>query len=478
MTEPIVLTLERYFTTADLAEDEHPLMPFEVPAGIGRLHVRYEFDHPVSSADVGHKEGNIVCIGIFDPRGSGFLQGTGFRGWSGDARPEFAISPDEATPGYLAGPIQPGTWHVVLGLQQLHPEGCRVRVTVTLFPGQSTGEFAPPPTPRVLRSGPAWYCGDLHCHTYHSDGTAPLSDLVAAARAQGLDFLAVTEHNTISHLPELAEYMGPDLLLIPGEEITTFHGHANTWGIRGWQEFRCWTTEQMRAVREAVRDAGALFSINHPKHEGPEWEYASDLDADCVEAWQGPNWFWNFQSLAYWDGLLRAGKRVVAVGGSDKHQGPFDGTLSNYEVGTPTTWVWATELSERAILDGIRAGHVFIALDPRRPRLEMTAEAAGQTAMMGDELCLPAGSEVAFRCRVRGAAGNLLRVVTDGEVREMPVDADDFVHEWVFLATGGRSYVRAEVIEPPEVPLDEEPAALMLLALGNPIYVVTGTCQV
>jgi hypothetical protein len=472
MTGPVVFTLERYFTTADRMENEYPLLPLEVPPGIDRLHVRYEVDHSVRATDVGHKEGNVIGIGIFDPRGSSFLQGAGFRGWSGDSRPEFAIAPGEATPGYIAGPIQAGTWHILLGMHQLHPGGCHVRVTVTLFPGQATGEFASPSSPRVLRSGPAWYCGDLHCHTHHSDGTAPLADLVAAARAQGLDFLAVTEHNTVSHLPELAEYTNPDLLLIPGEEITTFHGHANTWGVRDWQEFRCWTVEQMREVREAVRAAGALFSINHPKHEGPEWEYVTDLDADCVEAWQGPNWFWNFQSLAYWDGLLRAGKRVVAVGGSDKHQGPFDGTLSNYEVGTPTTWVWAAELFERSILDGIRAGHVFISLDPRGPSLEMTAEAGGQTAMMGDELCLQASQRIAptFRCRVQGAAGNLLRVITDGEVREVPVDADDFVHEWEFVAMGDHSYVRAEVIEPPEVPLDEEPAALMLLALGNPIY--------
>jgi len=92
MTEPIVLTLERYFTTADLAEDEHPLMPFEVPAGIGRLQVRYEFDHPVSSADVGHKEGNIVCIGIFDPRGASCkgrasVGGAGTRVRSSPSRP-------------------------------------------------------------------------------------------------------------------------------------------------------------------------------------------------------------------------------------------------------------------------------------------------------------------------------------------------------------------------------------------------------
>jgi len=35
----------------------------------------------------------------------------------------------------------------------------------------------------------------------------------------------------------------------------------------------------------------------------------------------------------------------------------------------------------------------------------------------------------------------------------------------------GDTYWRAEVIEPPEAPLDQEPAALMAKALSNPIYI-------
>ena len=47
---------------------------------------------------------------------------------------------------------------------------------------------------------------------------------------------------------------------------------------------------------------------------------------------------------------------------------------------------------------------------------------------------------------------------------------DDFTHEHKVTVTGD-TYWRAEVIEPPEAPLDEEPAALMIKALGNPVYV-------
>ncbi|MEI6172006.1 MAG: PHP domain-containing protein, partial [bacterium] len=36
--------------------------------------------------------------------------------------------------------------------------------------------------------------GDLHVHTDASDGTASLEDMVAAARARGLEYIAITDH--------------------------------------------------------------------------------------------------------------------------------------------------------------------------------------------------------------------------------------------------------------------------------------------
>ncbi|WP_431803867.1 PHP domain-containing protein [Microbacterium sp. bgisy203] len=37
--------------------------------------------------------------------------------------------------------------------------------------------------------------GDLHCHTDWSDGTTPIADMVAAARALGHEYLALTDHS-------------------------------------------------------------------------------------------------------------------------------------------------------------------------------------------------------------------------------------------------------------------------------------------
>jgi hypothetical protein len=480
MTE---IVLEGHLNAEDRDGNEFPLLPFEVPPGIARLHVRYHVNRQLGGNMIGQQEGNIVDIGLFDPRGAEFLTARGFRGWSGTARQEFTIAADEATPGYLAGPVQSGVWHILLGLYQLAPEGCDYRVVITLEGMEGRGDQAPGGDSRAKEEvlnkekvGPRWYRGDLHAHTWHSDGSAPLADLVAAARAQGLDFVAVTEHNTVSHLPLLSAHSTSDLLLIPGVEISTYHGHANVWPV-DWSndrfvEFRCQTDEQMAQVREAVRARGMLFSVNHPKDGGPPWEFGALFDPDCIEVWGAPWFISNYQSLAVWDEQLRAGKRVTAVGGSDKHQGPFTGELGWYEVGTPCTWVYADALSTEAIIAGMRAGRVFISAEPSGPQVELTAEGVngGEQAMMGDELCLPSGADLRLRCRVRGGAGNLLRLISAHETREAEITAADFVYKGQVTVTDS-TYWRAEVIEPPEVPLDEEPAALMAKALSNPIYV-------
>jgi len=480
------IILKGHFDAADRGVNEFPLLPFEVPPGVTRLHVRYQVNRQLGGDKIGWQEGNIVDIGLFDPRGAEFLTAQGFRGWSGTAHQEFTIAADEATPGYLPGPVQPGTWHVVLGLYQLAPEGCDYQVMVTLE-RQETGNKETgnkKERNREVEDGPRWYRGDLHAHTWHSDGSAPLADLAAAARAQGLDFVAVTDHNTVSHLPSLSTHPIPAPLLIPGVEITTYHGHANVWPVDwpagGFVEFRCWSDEQMAQVRKTVRARGMLFSVNHPKEGGPPWEFGDLFEPDCIEVWGGPWFISNYQSLAVWDAQLRQGKRVTGVGGSDKHQGPFvhKDELGWYEIGTPCTWVYADALSVGTIIEALRAGHVFISEGPAGPRLELTAEAVHNhggsgrqaRATMGDELCLPAGASLRLRCRVQGGAGNLLRLVSAQETYEAAITGDDFTYECQVVVTGD-TYWRAEVTEPPEAPLDEEPAALMAKALGNPIYV-------
>jgi len=111
-----------HLSPQDRRASTYRLLPFDVPEGVSRLEVSYSF----SDDDPGgfmRPAGNILDIGLFDPRGSEFLCAQGFRGWSGAARRTFFIAPGEATPGYLPGPILSGGWAILLGLSRILPRG-------------------------------------------------------------------------------------------------------------------------------------------------------------------------------------------------------------------------------------------------------------------------------------------------------------------------------------------------------------------
>jgi hypothetical protein len=461
------------FTPRDKAKSDYHYLRFDVPAGTERIDVRYTYEGP-------GPEGNTIDIGLFDARGD---NADGFRGWSGGARDRFTVAEQDATPGYLPGLLPPGQWSIILGLYKIRETGCRWQVDVWLWPDASQGcGFPTVRLPRAERgqssrparssgapddSGPRWYRGDFQ--TYHSDAQGSPGDLAAVARARELDFIAVTDHNTISQVPHLRTLSGRDLLLIPGIEVTTYYGHANVWGTDRWLEFRCRTREDVEHVIEEAHQHGLLFSINHPKEGGPPWEYGFDLPFDCMEVWQGPWIMRNWESRRRWMDLLEQGRRVVAVGGSDRHQPPFYGVLGFYELGTPTTWVYADALTQEAILAGVRAGHVFISESPAGPRIELTAEANGRTAMMGDELPCREASEVLVYVRVLGASGKMLWLLTrSGLAEALLITGDDF--ECTAQIPIDAGFVWAEVVYPESEWGDLPGHAPRLAAMGNPIY--------
>ena len=485
-------TWEGRFTPEDKARSDYATVPFDLATPARQLTVRYRYaDASASPGGDAPPTQSIVDIGLFDPRGMEFPGGRGFRGWSGSARREFTVAEDWATPGYLPGPLPAGRYHVILGLYQLHPQGVDVQVTVAIEPlsparasgpdlSQNAGTEAlagPSRSASGSRPGPGWLRGDLHSHTWHSDAPGSPQTLVAEARALGLDFLAVTDHNTVSHHRELAQLTTPELILIPGQEVTTYYGHMNVWGTSRWCDFRCRTPEEMAQVIELAHRSGGVCSLNHPKPGGPPWEYGFDLPVDAMEVWHTPWPFHNPTISALWDRLLSQGRRVPGVGGSDYHC-----QLPSYTgirfLARPTTWVWAEEASVAGILAAILQGHACMSAGPSGPRLELWAEATGQRAMMGDTIHVASGEPVQWTVNVLGGAGLELRLVVDGETRcRHPVTRDE---EVVHPRLEAARYVRAELVG--DMPAEKLPAGApsnldlreWRWALSNPIYLEGG----
>ncbi|GAA4863481.1 PHP domain-containing protein [Kitasatospora terrestris] len=69
---------------------------------------------------------------------------------------------------------------------------------------------------------------DLHAHSNASDGTDSPAELVAAARAAGLDVVALTDHDTVAGYGEAtAALAGTGLTLVPGAELSCRAGEIS-----------------------------------------------------------------------------------------------------------------------------------------------------------------------------------------------------------------------------------------------------------
>lgn len=126
--------------------------------------------------------------------------------------------------------------------------------------------------PPAATSLSGWVRGDFHVHSVHSDGDSTPEEIAKAAAEEGLDFVAVTDHNTVSHVPECGVRRG--VLLLPGEGVTTYYGHMNVFNsiVSECVDFRIKGREELERLVDYVQRRGYIASVNHPKPFGPTWQ--------------------------------------------------------------------------------------------------------------------------------------------------------------------------------------------------------------
>jgi hypothetical protein len=414
------------------------VIPFQVSENIERLEIEYSYTRRLEQQSSNLRdhfsptpEINIIDIGLIAPDGSQV-------GASGSDKTRFYVSESAATPGYKARSINEGDWQIIVGAYKVAPEGVDVHYAINMVEKSL----------RLLK-------GDLHVHTVASDGVHTMEELILKAKANGLDFLAFTDHNQTISADALPHNTG--VTLIPGVEWTHYRGHANFLGVDKPYDDPFFADAEEVALQKFItaRQRGALAIVNHPYEGSSSFQFdLKSLPFDCLEVWNGPMRESNLRAVGLWQQMLMSGLRIPICGGSDYHRDtPF------IFLGGPTMCLYAMSNGTSDILAALRQGHGYLSFAPFGPQLEMTA---GES-MMGDEVDWETCREIEIK--VRGLlAGDEVRVITHaGSEALHKAETDGLINTTYKVPRPG--FARVEVAR------SFLPGLPMLPALlSNPIY--------
>jgi hypothetical protein len=343
---------------------------------------------------------NLLNLSLYDAKGS-------FVGrWDQNSERPVRISSTYSSPGFTSCKIIPGFWKVEMETHAIVTEECKYRLEISSIQ-QTNGENFSSFKKKLInsssyRDNKGWYRGELHVHSHHSDGKNTLPEIIEGTKREGLDFIALTDHNTVSGFSSIP--MREDLLIIRGMELTTYYGHALALGITSFIDWH--SKERMRNINDIIDEVHlqkGLFAIAHPfcigdpVCSGCTWKL-ENIDyqkVDLIEVWVG---CWknrkieNYKSFRLWDKLLNQGLKVVGISGRDWHD-----VNERKSDGIPKTFVYADSLSEDEILKGLRKGQVFVSSGPQ---LFFSAEYEDKRYKCGDEIKLTEKKIVSFQIRV------------------------------------------------------------------------------
>lgn len=302
---------------------------------------------------------------------------------------------------------------------------------------------------------------NLHMHTHLSDGHVTHGEIAQAALKTGLEAVIVTDHNVWVDGPE-GYYKDGDrrVLLMVGEEVhdqarVPQKSHLLVFGAG--RELATHAPEPQHLI-DAVQAAGGLAFIAHPfdpaapavGEEDISWVDWGVNGFHGIELWNGMSEFKSLlksklhaifyalnpkhiahgplpQARQKWDELLKEGRRVTAIGGSDAHAlprrlGPIKKTLFPYEFhfrAINTHLLIPQPLSgdayedKQVLLSALRQGNAFIGYDLPAPTrgFHFTGQGSGGMVQMGEETSARNGVTLQVRLPLRTEC----RLLCDGK---------------------------------------------------------------
>ncbi|MFK4300253.1 hypothetical protein ABH892_000345 [Paenibacillus sp. RC254] len=226
------------------------------------------------------------------------------------------------------------------------------------------------------------YKGNIHAHSFRSDGEYTVEQMIEAYRSKGYDFMCLSDHEIYFHSDA---YDTETFIMLDGYEMAC-EMERNTTGqqyhLHGLldrsllaekpfqhdEEHAKPDYESLDTIQQLIdemRSKGNLVIMNHP-----EWSKNREEDLHKLEGYAAIE-IYNHQSeiqeavgygVSYWDYVLKRGKQVNAIAADDAHGGPTDMVVSEFYGG----WiaVETDQLEQQAIIEAIKAGHYYSSNGP------------------------------------------------------------------------------------------------------------------
>jgi hypothetical protein len=250
------------------------------------------------------------------------------------------------------------------------------------------------------------YQGVIHIHSHYSDGSGSLREIIKSAQEAALDYIIITDHNTLRAKREGIEGWHDKTLVLVGEEVSGRSGHCLALNIH--QRISGKRKKPEQYLPEIKKQHGLSF-IAHP-HFGSNWRFAirnvswrnwEVPEFNGIELWsyladwaKDLTWF-NFANrwlnphqtisgppsvtIKKWDELTQL-RQVVAIGGLDAHAkvlSPFKRpvilpyhqvfkTIRTHLI-LPTAFTGSWIEDAKKIYRAIEHGHVYLANDGIAP---------------------------------------------------------------------------------------------------------------
>ncbi|MBL7649563.1 MAG: hypothetical protein JNK74_25580 [Candidatus Hydrogenedentes bacterium] len=366
---------------------------------------------------------------------------------------------------------------------------------------------------KVLQDGERWYKGELNAVSTYGGGKETVAQLVQRAEQAGLDFLAITDLNTMEAFNDPA-FKSDSVVLIPAMAWgDPDNGIALIYGP-GTMPEPADSQELAQAECFRIQSQGGVFAIAHPCSAEAPWKWNIKA-VNAVQVWHGP---WrapaplrlaslpesiktreagtgeltrsvaaaaavadktseiaanakakdllisaNDQGALFWDYETVRGSVCSVIAGSGTND-------PKVPMGQPVTWIKAPNKSLPALMDGLRKGRTFVGNSPTGTRVEFRADSLNDGKVdVGMGGAVPLGVDVGFYMLVTSAAGCKVELLRNGHaIMRKIVEGDTFSASFTEKSEYKAVY-RVRVIRQPESGAKGY-GPVEVVALSSPIY--------